>query len=84
MTEFFESVKDFLDTRCILNHDEIYCAECGARILYSSVGLSIREEGFNDLGDDEVWSVPLPYCPSCEPAPKRNGRIHSAYGIRPN
>jgi len=84
MAEFFESVKDFLDKRCILNRDEIYCADCGSRISYSNVGLSIREEGFSGPTDSEIWSVSLPYCPICEPTPKRNGRLHSASGTRPN
>ena len=85
MTEFFESVKNFLDQRCILNRDEIFCAQCGTRIRYSSVGLTIREDGWQGMSEeDEVWSVALPYCPSCEPAPKGRGYLHSTSGLRPN
>ena len=85
MAQFFESVKRFLDSRCVLEHDQLFCSECGSAIRYANSCLHISSSDMvtpsgsrrrSAPSGDDVWTVHLPYCPHCEPTPDRNGSVH--------
>lgn len=55
-----DSLKQFLDIQSKAQRRTIYCAGCG------SVCMHLSAEFWLD-GDEETFSIGLPFCPHCNP-----------------
>ena len=59
-----KSIKDFLDDNSVprIRH----CPECGCILL-------AHEAQFSLFGSEQVWDIPIPYCPLCDPVITESG-----------
>jgi hypothetical protein len=38
-----------------------YCSNCGSALLHLEAQVCL-------FGTEQVWNIPIPYCPNCDPA----------------
>jgi hypothetical protein len=80
--EFSESLREFLDDRCILRENRLRCRDCGTLIEHSRVVVSIHESAFHNhcaAFARRGGMMTLPYCPRCEEKPVERGCLHVSY-----
>jgi hypothetical protein len=81
-SEFSQSLKDFLIHSCILSHHSLYCAICGAPIVYVRAALLLHDAACPACGsvdttvENRAWNTMVPYCPNCEEKPAQRGCLH--------
>ena len=66
-SELLQSFKDFFDRKSTIPAEPTQCELCGSTMEYFDTQFWFFES-------QKEWTIPLPYCPLCDPQPQKPSR----------